>query len=379
MGDITWDLSIPEYPDAEKRYIRFIESVMSKMNKQDIFDMEGNWRTLMRPEHRNLSITKLAEGIVAGTYTDLWGPSMIATNLWAEGDDVSRQQARSLFPFLVQQSMKSSNPDSQFAFASLAADIGERKAIPQLIVLLERNDDRMQSAARQALSKMTLCPENELDVAFAKDWWARHHMSSESTIMSESLGDPNPFIRLGAVRELSTCGWDPRVMATLIRLVEDTNPRVLSATARELKRLTGNEWYLTSKSLQEDRERIVDQLREWWQREGNRFVPVPLRGKVNAPSAQAVHTQIGQWIKQLSNTIESAGATLQIRQKGNDAIADLIRVGSPSQDPIVRNRSRDLLREITNQNFGFEGIGGSDAQRQKAIKSWQDWAKSAGF
>ena len=224
---------------------------MAKMNKQDIFEMEGNWRTLIRPEHAT-SIAKLAEGIVAGSYTDLWGPSMVATTLWAEGDETSQQQARALFPFLVKQSAGSTNPDSLFAFAALAAEIGEHKAVPQLLVMLGSSDGMIQSAAKQALSKLTFCPEDQLDLAFATDWWARHHASSEAIILAESLSDPNPFIRLNAVRGLSSDGWDARAMATLIRLVDEDNPRVLADTARELKRITGNEWSLSSRSTAED-------------------------------------------------------------------------------------------------------------------------------
>ena len=46
--EMTWDLSVPE---VEKRYVKFITTIIGCMRGQDIFEMEGNWRTLIRPAH----------------------------------------------------------------------------------------------------------------------------------------------------------------------------------------------------------------------------------------------------------------------------------------------------------------------------------------
>ena len=95
---------------------------MAKMSKQDIFEMEGNWRTLMREQNRHMAVAKLAEGIKNGSYLDLWGPSMIATTLWSEGDEEAKELARSLLPFWYYKVENQKNPDAQFAFAAFAAE-----------------------------------------------------------------------------------------------------------------------------------------------------------------------------------------------------------------------------------------------------------------
>ena len=67
-----------------------------------------------------------------------------------------------------------------------------------------------------------------------------------------------------------------------------------------------------------------------------------------------------------------------MRSRGEKAVHDLITRGLTSNDGITRNRARDLLREITGQSFGFEGIRGGDAARREAIDKWKAWAQENG-
>lgn len=373
---IAWDLSIPAASREEERFRPFIESVMQRMLGQDIFEMEGNWRTLMRPEHRQLAVSMLAQGIKDGSYTDLWGPTMIAHSLWEENNQSSRQLSRSLLPFLVLQSNRNRNPDAILAFTGVAPKYQDPRVVPRLIELLQSSMPEAQSGARQALAAFILCREVDVTVDLAKDWWARHHQSSRATVLSESLSDPNPWIRLGAVAELSRDdAWDERVIPVLIRLSEDQQPAVIDATGRELARLTGSHWGLNRGSSSDQRQRIREQLREWWEGEQANFVPAHLRGRASAQSRDPVTA----WVRQLGATdgAEIAAATNQIRRRGTSAIPALI-AGLEDGNGIVRNRARDLLREISGQNFGFEGIRGSDAARQEGVQRWRQWAQEAG-
>ena len=90
--------------------------------------------------------------------------------------------------------------------------------------------------------------------------------------------------------------------------------------------------------------------------------------------------RIGEWINQLRDVDASVadGAVSQLRSKGEEVIPALISRGLTANDGITRNRVRDLLREITGENFGFEGIRGNDAARKAAIEKWQAWAQANG-
>ena len=196
---------------------------------------------------------------------------------------------------------------------------GDLRAVPQLIELLASPDRTIQSAGRQALGKITLGSELDMTLEFAKNWWARHNRSSQDLILTESLSDPDPLIRLNAVRRLSTDRWDARAMSTLIRLVEEGEGRVLDTTSFEIKRITGNDWGFDRKTSKEDRKRIADLLRDWWRGESGSFVPLALRGKI---TAQPASSQVAQWIRSLSDSEQADAATANIRSRGDSPLAN---------------------------------------------------------
>ena len=92
----------------------------------------------------------------------------------------------------------------------------------------------------------------------------------------------------------------------------------------------------------------------------------------------AATTQIGQWVLLLSMPVNQQRRLRKSAPKAKQRCAISLRLVSLLKIPSAQSL-RDLLRELTKQNFGFEGIKGSDAQRQKALKAWKDWAESAGI
>ena len=135
-------------------------------------------------------------------------------------------------------------------------------------------------------------------------------------------------------------------------------------------------------STKEQRTAIAARLKEWWEDNKGGFRPLYIRhqtaNKVRGPAKPKNRTE--EWVAKLSdvNAGVSSGATNQLRRLGDKAIDALINRGLVSTDGITRNRARDLLREITGQNFAFEGIRGNQAARNTAIEQWRGWAQANG-
>ncbi|TVR08254.1 MAG: hypothetical protein EA401_14240 [Planctomycetota bacterium] len=377
--DIDWNLAIPSYPEAEARFRPFVESVIERMKTQDIFTMEGSWTSLIRPQHRNLTVSILAQKLVEGDYTDLWGPSKIIETLYKEGGQDAKAQARRLFPFVLTASAQSRNPDATLAFTYVCGLLQKRDSIPRLIEILDGPDSVVASGARQALSSFMLWPEREIEVQQARDWWARYHDRDQETLISEQLRDPNPWVRLHTVQYVSSDDrWDPRAIPTLIRLMYESDRRVLAETARRLRAIAATDWGLANSANAEARQRIAREVEEWWQEHRRDFVPVHLRGRERSPQQQH-DRQLREWIHALGSidSGEVSAALANLRRRGDDAIPALID-GLGHGDGVVRNRVRDLLREMTGQQFAFEGIRGDNHSRNAAIERWREWAQEAG-
>ena len=191
------------------------------------------------------------------------------------------------------------------------------------------------------------------------------------------------MVQMKAVGAITRSDWSDAVMPVLIEVIKQDNKLAFMEASRLLERITGSNWDIAMNSTGDQRKAIAGRLEEWWGENKGRFRPLYIRNETaNEATVQAKpKDRIGEWIAQLGDVdaTVSSGATNQLRNRGDKAIHDLITRGLTSNDGITRNRVRDLLREITGQSFGFEGIRGGDANRRAAIEKWKSWAQANGY
>jgi hypothetical protein len=374
-SEIEWDLTVPADPDTDGFLTDFLDGVLRNMNSQGNEFMDANIATLMKEEQLPSAVSRMAHAMKEGTYTDLYGPSMMMSQMLRDGGPTMTAYAKALLPFVMHASAKNTNAEDLYTFAYIAGSMGDKRVVPRLIELLGNPDDDVQFGAKSGLAAATMLDERELTVASAQAWWDKYHAASDAAIFATSLNDRDPKVRIRACQALYP-SQDKRIVPVLIELARHKDRDVWMAAANEIAKITGNTWGLDRGVDAERREKIADQLENWWKEEKTRFTFVAFRGQdiAGAPATPKADP-IAQWVSQLGDLDGKVAAEAQanLRRKGDEAVSYLIE-GLKGKDGIVRNKCRDLLREISGENYGFEGIRGSDSARAAAIGKWEAWA-----
>lgn len=381
---IEWDLSIGEDPSpGEEGWIKQQISTMSSaghMSRQ----IEQAYRTLLMERYFPGAIHHLKQALKSGSFRGFYGVAMMFSEVWRERDQARMQAMRELVPFLVKASEKMRDQTNLEAFSMIMGTVHERRAVPRLIQILRTGGEDAQYAARMALASITLLPERNMNPDDAQKWWARYHSAPEEAIYGELLNDRDIDVALSAAERMIPDAYR-RVIPALLRVLENGDNRQMMIADGLLKRLTDSNWVNVNMD-QEERERRVAFAKRWWETNKDDFVPSEIQRqreaamRTGSQDVAGPGRQVIERIGRLNDTDEirvSSAETFLLNQN-EAAIAPLIQHGLTHASGIVRQRADALLRQITDENFGFEGLVGSEDDREAARQRWREWARQAG-
>lgn len=374
-ADVDWDLTIPAF--AKDGHAKWLAQFTDKMNRTDNYsnEMDSSWRTLLLPEYIDSAVAAMATALMDPGFKDLYGPVMLSQELMKTNEGVNISRARRLLPFMVKASERVKDPEELYYFAMFAGAIGDKRATPRLIQLLSAGGEAAEGA-KAGLSMITLIPEDEVNQDNAQAWWNRWHSSSDGEIFGAQLESDDPMARIAACRRLYP-EQDRRIVPTLIDILEKHHEGAAKHGAVDmLKEITGNDWDLSGDLDPKAHKERVERLEDWWDEEGNTFVFLEFRGQMTTGGGGPVKRDKREiWIGQLSSLDpdEARAAFDGLLGEGDNAVPMLIKALEAS-DGIRAGKARDLLRQITRQNFGFEPVRGSNEERKAALQKWQAWA-----
>lgn len=373
--EIDWELRPLANPDEDGGLSNFLSGVIDTMNRGN----RSEWATLMLEGQREVGLPLLMQRIADDNYRDLFGPVKILERLIEEGN-VAR--ARRFLPFVMKVSHGDGHRAEDLAlFSYIVSKLSDKRVVPRLIQLLDHADDDVQFNTRFALGRFMHRGVDAINAEEAQEWWDRFHSAPDSVIYAESLSHRDPRVRLSAVESITVSDFHEKVIPVLAELLTQNDRAVYMGATQQLQRVTGTTWDVRRNASADERQASSERLLAWWEEEKNTFTPVHMRGLVSEePSEEeSPETRLAVHVAQMADLDEavSRNALSRLRAAGDDAIAPLIN-GLQHNDGVVRNRARDLLREMTGENFGFEGMRGDDEQRQRAREAWIDWARTNG-
>ena len=254
--------------------------------------------------------------------------------------------------------------------------------MPRLIEMLSSSDRDIQDGARAGISLITMLPEREITAASAKEWWDMYHQASDSQIYASLLGAKNsPNTRLEAAKRLYR-SQDKRIVPVLMDLMAGDDAPAAIGAAHLVERICGNNWGWKVAARKSNALPSTDRFREWWNDNQHTFVWLEFKNTGGGEDGAAPQRDpLREAVLQLSG-IEAGiaeGAMATLRRAGNEAVPALLDGLAHPSDAVIRTRSRDLLREMTGQNFGFEPTRGSDADRGRVREEWINWATEEGL
>ncbi len=385
VDQIEWDLSIP--PDPNPGDAPWVNEQINAMNRSGNYSdaMEQAYRTLLMDRYFPVAMHHLAKALLRDDFRDLYGVSMMISELQRARDQARLEQMKKLIPHMVKASSRVTDGEDLWAFASVVAISGERKAVPRLIEILETGGEDAREGAQAALSNITLMAEDSITPAAARDWWKKYHNASDSVVYGDAVRSNDLNKVLTACEKLVPHGWKLAI-PNLIRVIEEGNTRHLLMADALLEQLTDSSWVEMDMS-DAVREKKIEHLKNWWKDNKDSFVPpviVKMRnaaiassGGQSGPSKQQL---VVERINKLASIekLEVSSAANYIIKQDTDAIAPLITNGLNHSSGIVREESVKLLRQITGQHFAFSGLTGSEADRDAARNKWVEWATAEG-
>lgn len=380
-AEIQWDLTLPADPEPDAPYSRFLDEVIAEFPRLDNYSgrMESGIATLLQDDYFYKSIHHLAKAMAADSFTDLYAASMLISEVMKSGSPDQQRAVRALLPFMVSTSARVRDTTDLYMFGLAVGGLGDKRAVPRLIELVGHSDRDVADGARAGIHLITMMAEREVTAASAKEWWDLYHQSSDSAIFADMLGSRNDALtRLEAAKRLYR-EQDKRIVPVLIELIGGDNMTAALGAAGIVERICGNDWGIVPGMAQADRAAAAERLSTWWDENKNTFVWLEFRNTGGsagqAPRRDPLAEAVGRLASIEAGVADSAMAAL--RRGGDDAIGHLID-GLARGDLVIRTRSRDLLREITGQNFGYSPAGGSNADRDQARERWIAWAIEAG-
>lgn len=383
---IEWDLTPPPDPQPDAPFGPFLEQIIGEMANASptTRQMEIAYRTLLKDEYLPSAVARLATAIAEGRIGRLYGPSMVVSVAHQEGPDWKKPIVDRLLPFLAHLSKTAKDPEGLYVFAYVAGAMGDKRVVPRLAELLEHANKDVVFGARFGLQGITLIPADDLTADRARSWWQRHHASSSAEIYGAGLRSGDPAVRLQACQALYD-SYDKRIVPVLIDLVLVEDPALYMAAARELKRISGSDWGLIRRQDSEWRRKLHQRLQQWWEQDGPRFrflaqIEAENQARSGGPAAVVAAPEpvdrLAGWIDQLGapDSKASARALGSLRSQGPAIAGRLVAEGLVHGNPVVQEKVRNLLREWSGENHGFDPYLGSEADRIAARERWAAWA-----
>lgn len=375
-SDVSWNLTVPRDPAPNNH---FVDAYIARMPTvaNDSGEMELAVSTLLTSDNLPTALPRICAALLTPAFTDLYGPSDMVQGLLRDG---RRADAKTLFPFVVAASSRSTDADDLSAFAYAAAQIRDKRAMPRLIELMEHENKDLAESATVAAAAVTGLPKEGLTPDKAKGWWARFHATDEVGILRAQLASKDPETSIAAAAELGQLN-EKKALDVLIDWMRHEDPKVAAKAHLQVTGFTGRDWSYMPTDPLDLRLKRVDVVAKWWKENRENFtlmVDPRLRKASSAPepeAAAAAADPAAAAVRDLASTDAKAAATAEslLAGKGTTAVPFLI-AGLGSDSPITSRKCSELLQRASKKtDIAFNPRDPAE-KRQQAIDAWKAWA-----
>ena len=372
---VAWDLTLPKDPKPKNP---FVDSYIERLNTvaNDSGEMEVSVSTLSTDENLPMALPRLCAALLKPDFKDLYGAStMIQGLLKAQ----HRADAKTLFPFLVVASVRSTESDDLQAFCFACAGMRDKRAMARLIELMGSPDKEVANAASEAAAAITGLPTAGFDVEKANSWWARFYASDDAQILRAQLLSKDPETSIAAAAQLGAI-QDKKSVDVLIEWLKSDDPKVATKALQQIAQFTGRDWGYNPTDPKEVRAKRLEMLSKWWKENRENYkLQVDERLVKGSAVAHDAGTPAGDpkagLIRDLSSTDTKAAAKAEsdLLANGEKSVPYLIG-GLTNPSPItVRACSRILQQVAKRTDLTVNPRDPAEAQ-QKAIAAWRAWA-----
>ena len=374
--DVAWNLMTVKDPAPANTFVNsYIERMQTVAN--DSNEMEVSVSTLTTAENLPTAIPRLCAALQKPTFTDLTGPSGIVQALVKDG---RRADARVLFPYIAQASLRCTDPDDLMAFAFAASQIRDKRAVPRLIELMASDNKDLASSASEAISLITGLPRDSMTAEKATAWWGRFYRSDDTDILRAQLSSKDPDTALAAASQLGAL-QEKKVIDVLIEMLKSDDVKICAKAHLLVTTFTGRDWGYVATDPKEQRLKRIELLTKWWKENRENYVfaidqrLVKDSTVVNDKGSAIATDPIVVAVRDLAATDAklAAKAESELLNKAGGAVPALI-TGLESDNPITARKSHELLQRISKKSDIVFSTRDAADKKQKAIAAWKTWA-----
>ena len=379
--DVVWNLVAVKDPAPANKFVdSYIERMQTVAN--DSNEMEISVSTLTTSDNLPSAIPRLCAALQRPSFTDLTGPSGVVQALLKDG---RRADAKILFPYIAQASIRCTDPEDLLAFAYAASQIRDKRAVPRLIELMGNDNKDLASSAGEAISLITGLPRDSMTADKATAWWGRFYRSDDTDILRAQLTSKDPETALAAASQLGAL-QEKKVIDVLIEFLKSDDVKICAKAHQLVTTFTGRNWGYVATDPKDQRLKRVEMLAKWWKenRENYVFAIDPRLVKdsavVHDKGSAAATDPVVVAVRDLASTDAklAAKAESDLLSKAGGAVPALI-AGLESDNPITARKSHELLQRISKKgDIAFSTRDAAD-KKIKAIAAWKTWAVANKF
>lgn len=380
--EVGWDLRIPDDPSPGENDV--LDHVIASLPKlsNDSQQMSNAVATLLLPENWPSAFARLCAALQRDDFLDIYAATEIIIVLQRER---RFREAKVLLGFAARASERINDAEDLAHFAMAAAAVRERRAVPRLIELLGHAKPEVREEAKTALAVITRLPPSDLTPQRAQQWWNANWSRSEEAVLAEQLKSQDPAVAIAAA-EILVEARNPDIFPVIFKALRGNDAVIGRRALDVLRRATGMDWGIDPAAPLDQRIKRIEHAEKWWQENRQRFTWPGLASTTSsAVSESTAKTPSAppdpdlEAVNKLGSTMgsEAVQAETRLRGRGRAAVAALLK-GLDHENPLVRRRAYDILREVSKRDFPFDPRANEQA-RAASVSAWRDWARQEGL
>jgi hypothetical protein len=369
-----WDLTVPNDPDADNPFINtYIANLW--MSAADSDAMEQSIGTIAMADNCASAVPRLCANMAGTPRPQVHGPAMIVISLTRSG---RRDLALRLFPFVMRDAGLAATPDDQSAVLGMIEILRDKRGVPRLIEMLGLADPDIVNHAQIVATALTGLQQPTK--ASLKTWWDRWHARSDLDLWKAQLSDDDARVALNAAALLID-HREGAIVPTIAKFLKTPNAAVTAQAIEVLKKMTRQDWGLSTETSLEDRVKKAATFEAWWKEKGERFewpesdqLRQEREAQAGIQAARAPDDPLVLAVTGLAQPgVGGSQAETRLVEAGKAAVPALIG-GLANDNLITRRKSADLLLRITGkQDIPFDPRA-EPGVRAAAVEAWTAWA-----
>ncbi len=380
-SEVTWILGAIKDPAPSNLFVNsYIERMQTVAN--DSREMEVSISTLIAEVNLPTALPRLGTALLRPDFTDLTGPCGVIQALLKDDHHAA---AKFLFPYVAKASSRCTEPNDLIAFAYIAAQMHDKRAIPRLIELMNHENKELANAASEASAVITGLPHESMTVNKAIAWWSHFYRSDDIDILRAQLQSKDAETALAAAKQLGAL-QEKKVIDVLIQLLKSDDVKIAAKAHQLVTAFTGRDWGYVATDPLDQRLKRVDMLNKWWKENHETYVFVIDPRFLHDSSVHdsndttSAPDQLVLTVKDLSATDAKRAATAEndLLGKAGAAVPALLD-GLSSDNPITTRKCHELLQRISKKSDISFNPRDSSEKKQLAIAAWKAWAVANKF